>query len=79
MGARFRLPNGEEDEVDKVLQVHRINGAFMGDKVYDYVEVIEITNLEDYGKDLNSDNGKKLLAEWSNYIGDSVTIHGEAF
>ena len=72
-------PTAKKMKSIKSYKVHRINGAFMGDKVYDYVEVIEITNLEDYGKDLNSDNGKKLLAEWSNYIGDSVTIHGEAF
>lgn len=70
-------PTAKKMKSIKSYHVHRINGAFQGDKTYDYIEVIEITDLDKYGKDLNSDAGKKLLAEWSNYIGESVTVHGE--
>ena len=58
-------------------KVHRINGALQGEKVYDYIEVIEISDVENFGRDLNSETGKKLLEEWSNYIGETVAVHGE--
>jgi len=72
-------PTAKKMKSVKSYKVHRINGALLGDKVYDYIEVIEISGVEDFGKDLNSEAGKKLLAEWSNYIGESVALHGEFF
>lgn len=74
----FDYPSAKRMKSIESYKVHRINGAFRGDKIYDYVEVVKITDLDDYQKDLGSNEGKKLHVEWSNYIGESVAVHGEA-
>lgn len=76
---QFDYPTARKMKSIKSYKVHRINGAFDGEKKYDYIEVVEITDLDNYGRDLGSPEGKKLLAEWSNYVGDYHAVHGEAF
>lgn len=58
-------------------RVCRINGALEGDKIYDYIEVVEITDMADFAKDFESEAMKKLLAEWRQYVGESVAVHGQ--
>lgn len=72
-------PTAKKMKSIKSYKVHRINGAFDGQKKYDYIEVLEITDLDNYTKDLGSPEGKKLLAEWSNYVGEYHAVHGDAF
>ena len=72
-------PTAKRIKSIKSYRVHRINGAFEGQKKYDYIEVLEITDLDTYTRDLSSSEGKKLLAEWSDYIGEYHAVHGEAF
>jgi hypothetical protein len=74
----FDYPGAKRRKSIKSYKVHRINGAFRGDKVYDYIEVVEITDLDEYRKGFDSAAGKKLHEEWSRYIGESVAVHGEA-
>jgi hypothetical protein len=72
-------PTAKKMNSIKSYKVHRINGAFEGQKKYDYIEVIEFTDLQSYTKDLGSAEGKKLLAEWADYVGENHAVHGEAF
>lgn len=65
-----------------ITQYHvtRITGMYQGDDPppYDYLEVIDITELEPYRKELTT--GPKMEAffkEWGSFIGDYVAIHGE--
>ncbi len=60
----------------KSYRVHRINAAFQGEKKYDYIEVIEVSDLDRYRKDLDSPVGKRILSEWSNYVGEYHACHG---
>jgi predicted metal-dependent hydrolase len=76
---RVDYPLSKKIKPIKSYRVHRINGAFEGQKKYDYIEVIEITNLDDYKKELASPEVKQLLKEWANYIGESHAVYGEAF
>ena len=59
--------------------VTRIEGALSGERVspYDYLEVIEITDLEEYRALGALPEFERLLAEWSQYVSEAVMIHGE--
>ncbi len=61
----------------KSYRVHRINGALQGEKKYDYIEVIEVSDMATYRNDLASPVGKRILSEWSNYIGEYHGCYGE--
>ena len=43
----------------------------------DYLEVLEVTGIEEYRQALETPQFKQLLGEWSNYIASSEAIHGE--
>jgi hypothetical protein len=59
--------------------VTRIEGTLSGDgeSPYDYLEVIEITDLEAYHALGSLPEFEQLLAEWSQYVAEAVMIHGE--
>jgi len=59
--------------------VTRIEGTLSGEgeSPYDYLEVIEITDLDAYGALGALPEFKQLLEEWSEYVADAVMIHGE--
>lgn len=64
----------------KRYEVTRIEGMYVGDgpPPYHYLEVIDITELEPYRKELTT--GPKMEAffkEWGSFVGESVAIHGE--
>lgn len=49
-----------------------------GDPPYDYVEVVEITNIDEYRASLSG--GPEIEAffkEWSSFVGESVAVYGE--
>ena len=41
-----------------------------------YLEVIEVSSIEEYRQALNTPEFKNLLAEWSEYVGSSEAVHG---
>ena len=61
----------------KAYDVYKINGAFWGDQTYDYIEVIDVTDVESYAKDGKTPEVKKLLEEWQEYIAECIPVHGE--
>ncbi len=59
--------------------VTRIDGTLSGEgeSPYDYLEVIEISNLEAYRALGDLPEFKQLLQEWSQYVAEAVMIHGD--
>jgi REDY-like protein HapK len=59
--------------------VTRIDGTLSGEGAspYDYLEVIEITDLEAYRALASLPQFEQLLSEWSQYVAEAVMIHGE--
>ena len=59
--------------------VTRIEGTLSGEDVspYDYLEVIDITDLEAYRALGSLPEFEQLLQEWSQFVAEAVMIHGE--
>ena len=59
--------------------VTRIEGTLNGESgsPYDYLEVIEITELDSYRALGSLPEFEQLLQEWSHYVAEAVMIHGE--
>ena len=59
--------------------VTRIEGTLggEGESPYDYLEVIEITDLESYRALGSLPEFEQLLQEWSHYVAEAVMIHGD--
>ena len=59
--------------------VTRIDGTLAGEgeSPYDYLEVIEITDLDAYRALGDLPEFRRLLREWSGYVADAVMVHGE--
>jgi len=61
--------------------VTRLDGLFNGGPApYDYLEVVEITELEAYRKSLDPSANpevQRFFDEWSSFVGDSLVVYGE--
>lgn len=60
--------------------VTRLEGHLEGDAAnpYDYVEVIEVTDLDDYRRSLaGKPEIEDFFKEWSSYVGESIAVYGE--
>jgi hypothetical protein len=59
--------------------VTRIAGTLSGEGTspYDYLEVIDITDLDAYRALGAKPEFQQLLAEWSQYVAEAVMVHGE--
>lgn len=59
--------------------VTRIDGTLSGEgsSPYDYLEVIEISDLEEYRALGAKPEFQQLLAEWSQYVAEAVMVQGE--
>ena len=61
--------------------VTRLDGILTGEEPLpcQYLEVVDITDLEDYKAALFSDapEVKAFFAEWSSFVAHSVAVHGE--
>jgi len=61
--------------------VTRLEGLWEGgDAPYDYLEVVEITELEAYRKSLDPEASaevKQFFDQWSSFVGTSLVVHGE--
>jgi hypothetical protein len=60
--------------------VTRIDGNLFGtegDAPCQYLEVVDITNVEDYEKGAAGPEFEAFLKEWSTYVADSTMVWGE--
>jgi hypothetical protein len=60
--------------------VTRLDGLLEGDgsPPYQYLEVIEVTSVDEYRAGLTgNDEMERLLREWSTYVESSVAVHGD--
>jgi hypothetical protein len=59
--------------------VTRVEGTLSGEgeSPYDYLEVIEITDLDAYRALGSLPEFEQLLQEWSQYVAEAVMIHGD--
>jgi hypothetical protein len=61
--------------------VTRLDALFDGGEApYDYLEVVEITELEAYRKSLDprgSPEVQKFFDEWSSFVGESLVVYGQ--
>ncbi len=61
--------------------VTRLDGLFEGGEApYDYLEVVEITELDAYRKSLDRGSSpelKQFFEEWSSFVGESLVVYGE--
>jgi uncharacterized protein (TIGR02118 family) len=61
--------------------VTRLEGLLEGGEApYDYVEVVEITELEAYRQSLDpgaSPEVKQFFEQWSSFVGETVAVYGE--
>jgi len=60
--------------------VTRLEGLIQGDGSlpYQYLEVIEVTSVDEYRAGLTgNEEMDALLREWSTYVESSVAVHGE--
>jgi hypothetical protein len=44
---------------------------------YDYIEHIDLTSREDYEKDMEKPEFKKLISEWSRYIESAIVAYAD--
>jgi hypothetical protein len=60
-------------------QVTRLDGTLDGksQSPYDYLEVLEITDLDAYRALGRKPEFEQLLAEWSEFVAEAVVVHGE--
>ena len=61
--------------------VTRLDGLFEGgDAPYDYLEVVEITELEEYRRSLDPSTSPEVQAffeQWSSFVSESLVVFGE--
>src|SRR5690349_3639022 len=61
--------------------VTRLDGLWEGGEApYDYLEVVEITELEEYRKSLDPSTSaevQRFFDEWSGFVGESLVVYGE--
>ena len=44
---------------------------------YDYVERVEITNIDDYRHQLNDPSMADFSKQWSSFVGESIAVFGD--
>ena len=76
---RVDYPVARAQDAIRSYTVTRIDGTLTGEgeSPYDYLEVIEISDLDAYRALGDLPEFRQLLEEWSGYVGDAVLVHGE--
>lgn len=59
------------------FRVVRIAGALRGDAPYEYVELIEINDMERFGEDIAGDEMTRVAEEFQQWADNPLFIHGE--
>jgi hypothetical protein len=73
-------PIARKQEAISTYVVTRVTGPLSDGEVspYQYLEVIEITDIEAYRAGMDGDpEFDQLMQEWSQYVGESVAVYGE--
>jgi hypothetical protein len=56
-------------------EVYRLQGPLRdGEVPYDYIEVVEVTDLDDYRADL-SGLPEEFVTGWRTFVADSIAVH----
>lgn len=60
--------------------VVRIDGALRDNEVpYDYIEILEVTELETYRRELEEIPDRAgFSAQWRSFVGEVIAVHGTA-
>jgi hypothetical protein len=76
---RVDYPVARAQDAIQSYTVTRIDGTLTGEgeSPYDYLEVIEISDLDAYRALGDLPEFRQLLEEWSGYVADAVLVHGE--
>jgi REDY-like protein HapK len=76
---RVDYPVARAQDAIRSYTVTRIEGTLSGEGAspYDYLEVIEITDLGAYRALGELPEFQQLLQEWSEYVAEAEMIHGE--
>ena len=76
---RVDYPVARAQDAIRSYTVTRIEGTLdgSGEAPYDYLEVIEVTDLESYRALGSLPEFEQLLKDWSQYVAEAVMIHGE--
>ena len=77
---RVDYPIARKQESIHSYEVTRIDGTVSGEgeSPHQYIEVIEISGIEDYRAGMEGNpEFEQLLSEWSSYVADSVMVYGE--
>jgi REDY-like protein HapK len=77
---RVDYPIARKQQSIQSYVVTRLEGTLSGEgePPYQYLEVIEITDLDAYRSGMEGNaEFEQLLAEWATYVGESVAVHGE--
>lgn len=59
------------------FEVFRINGALEGDPPYQYVEVIEVNDMDQFQEDVGTDRMQDVAAQFQQHADAPVFIFGE--
>lgn len=70
-------PESKKISTIKSYQVYKVKESLLGERPFDYIEVIDVTDVEKYKNDLNSPTVKALLEEWKKYVGESAGVYTE--
>jgi uncharacterized protein (TIGR02118 family) len=58
-------------------EVTRLDATLDGDPTaYHYLEVLEITSIDDYRQTLATPEFRQLVGEWSRFVASSESMHG---
>jgi hypothetical protein len=58
-------------------RAYKVKGALEGSSEYSYIEHIDVTDIEEYKKDLSTSVAKELLKQWSSFIGEAKVLFTE--
>jgi hypothetical protein len=76
---RVDYPIARAQDAIRSYTVTRLEGTLSGtgESPYDYLEVIEISDLEAYRALGKRPEFEQLLREWSEYVAEAVMVHGK--
>jgi len=55
-------------------RTYKVKGALEGSPEYSYIEHIDITDIEEYKKDLSTSIAEELLKQWSSFIEEAEML-----
>lgn len=77
---RVDYPVARKQASIQTYVVTRLEGLLdgQGKPPYQYLEVIEITDIDEYRSGMSgNDEFEQLLVDWSRYVAESIAVYGE--